>query len=187
MHTVIVRAAIWLLACENLTLRVSAILLDRSPGAGRRDGRRRWKMFERARLLISFSSPPLYSLSAGDNNGRRDRLSRSVRSFNVTDPCRRENRSWMEMEFAFAWEMYTGWTKYKYHLAYMQDVLLISLIFVFSLQNGIIFFFYVNQYSFVFLVEKNIRSCRIRIKIGLWTKDILVWKIDNIFQPLSIF
>lgn len=69
----------------------------------------------------------------------------------------------------------------------MQDVLLISLIFVFSLQNGIIFFFYVNQYSFVFLVEKNIRSCRIRIKIGLWTKDILVWKIDNIFQPLSIF
>lgn len=102
MHTVIVRAAIWLLACENLTLRVSAILLDRSPGAGRRDGRRRWKMFKRARLLISFSSPPLYSLSAGDNNGRRDRLSRSVRSFNVTDPCRRENRSWMEMEFAFA-------------------------------------------------------------------------------------
>lgn len=45
---------------------------------------------------------PLYSLSAGDNNGRRDRLSRSVRSFNVTDPCRMENRSWMEMDFAFA-------------------------------------------------------------------------------------
>lgn len=48
----------------------------------------------------------------------------------------------------------------------MQDVLLISLIFVFSLQNGIIFFFYVNQYSFVFLVEKNIRSVELGLKLA---------------------